>query len=75
MDRAILMNNYGVRSMPPESSFVSWNWLAPTWFCLNTINVNGATSTTVGSSIWGLEAVEQIRDNIEGTLRKIMTDS
>ena len=58
--------------MPAEANFASWNWNAPFWFGLNTINVNGKTTTLVGSAFWGLEVVEAMRDNIEATLRGIM---
>ena len=71
-DRTIFMNNYGVRTMPPECPFHTWNWNAPIWLGVNTISVNGKTTTLVGSSMWGLENVEAIRDNIEITLRGIM---
>jgi len=42
---------------------------------VNTISVNGKTTTLVGSSVWGLEIVEQIRDNMEVTLRGIMKEA
>lgn len=71
-DRCIFMNNYGVREMPPGSPFHTWNWNAPYWFGFNTINVDGCTTTLVGSMFWGLEVVEAMRDNIEETLRDIM---
>ena len=73
--RTLFMNNYGVRTMPPESPFHTWNWNAPTWLGVNTISVNGKTTTLVGSSMWGLEIVEQIRDNMEITLRGIMKEA
>ena len=72
MSRCLFMNNYGVRIMPPECPFHTWNWNAPIWLGVNTISVNGKTTTLVGSSMWGLENVEAIRDNIEITLRGIM---
>ena len=71
MDRCLFMNNYGVRTMPPESPFHTWNWNAPIWLGVNTISVNGKTTTLVGSSMWGLEIMERVRDNIEITLRDI----
>ena len=49
-----------------------WLWNAPQWLGVNTININGATTTLVGSMLWGLPVVEAIRDNIEATLREIM---
>ena len=45
---------------------------APLWFGLNTIMVNGRTTTLLGSSVWGLVVVEAVRDSIEATLREIM---
>ena len=45
------------------------------WFGVNTINVNGATNTLVGSSIWGIEVMTAVRDNMEATLRGIMAHS
>ena len=69
----IFMNNYGVRTVAPESGKYAWNWNAPMWFGVNTINVNGRTTTLFGSSLWGLPLVEAMRDNIEATLREIMT--
>lgn len=38
----------------------------------NTIQVNGKTTTLVGSCMWGLEIVESLRDSMEVTLRDIM---
>jgi len=72
LDRSLFMNNYGVREMPESSPFDTWNWNAPIWLGVNTICVNGKTTTLVGSSMWGLDLVEEIRDNIEATLRGIM---
>jgi len=72
LDRSLFMNNYGVRSMPEESPFHTWNWNAPIWLGLNTICVNGKTTTLIGSAMWGMEIVENLRDNIEKTLRGIM---
>ena len=45
------------------------------WLGVNTINVNGKTTTLVGSSFWGLEVVEALRDHMEGTLREIMAQA
>ena len=73
LSKAIFMNNYGVRTVAPESGCLAWNWNAPMWFGVNTINVNGRTTTLFGSSLWGLPLVEAMRDNIEATLREIMT--
>merc|ERR1719191_1352849 len=67
--RNIFMNNYGVRTMPEGSPFHTWNWNAPLWFGVNTINVNGRTTTLCGSTFWGIEVVEAMRDNMEETLR------
>jgi len=72
MDRTLFMNNYGVRDMPPEVPFHTWNWNAPMWLGVNTISVNGKTTTLVGSCMWSLPIVEAIRDSIEITLRDIM---
>ena len=72
LDRSLFMNNYGVREMPKEVPFDTWNWNAPIWLGVNTICVNGKTTTLVGSSMWSLELVEQLRDNMEATLRGIM---
>jgi hypothetical protein len=66
------MNNYGVRDMPPEVPFHTWNWNAPMWLGVNTISVNGKTTTLIGSCMWSLPIIEAIRDNIEITLRDIM---
>jgi hypothetical protein len=75
LDRCIFMNNYGIRTMPKGSPFHTWNWNAPAWFGINTINVDGATTTLVGSMLWGLDVVEAMRDNIEATLRGIMSEA
>jgi len=72
MDRCLFMNNYGARTMPTESPFDTWNWNAPIWLGINTINVNGKTTTLVGSCMWGLEIVEELRNSMEVTLRGIM---
>merc|ERR1711908_9392 len=69
MERCIFMNQYGTREIPEESGFDTWNWNAPIWIGVNTIHVNGKTTTMVGSAMWSLEIVEQLRDNIEKTLR------
>ena len=72
LDRCLFMNQYGVRDMPSEVGFDTWNWNAPIWLGVNTICVNGKTTTLVGSCMWGLEAVEALRDSMEITLRGIM---
>jgi len=72
MDRCLFMNNYGSRTMPAESPFHTWNWNAPIWLGLNTIQVNGKTTTLIGSCMWSLEIVELLRDSMELTLRGIM---
>lgn len=50
--------------------------VAPIWLGVNTITntiqVNGKTTTLVGSCMWGLEIVESLRDSMEVTLRDIM---
>jgi len=71
-DRCLFMNNYGVRTNP-NPAFEAWNWNAPFWLGLNTISVNGKTTTLIGSAFWGLEVVEALRDHIEATLRDIMS--
>lgn len=73
LSRCLFMNNYGVRSMPEGSGFRAWNWNAPLWFGVNTICVDNYTTTLVGSSMWGLEVVTALRDNMEATLREIMS--
>jgi len=73
MSKCLFMNNYGVRDMPEGSNFVAWNWNAPMWLGVNTICVDGRTTTMVGSSFWGLEVVDALRNNIEATLRGIMS--
>lgn len=73
-DRTLFMNNYGVRTNA-NPAFEAWNWNAPLWLGVNTINVNGKTTTLVGSSFWGLEVVEALRDHMEGTLREIMAQA
>ena len=69
------MNNYGTRQMPKESPFDTWNWNAPMWLGVNTINVNGKTTTLVGSCMWGMDLVEDLRNHMEATLRGIMKGS
>ena len=71
-DRCLFMNNYGVRTSP-NPAFEAWNWNAPFWLGVNTISVNGKTTTLVGSCFWGIEVVEALRDHMEGTLRDIMS--
>lgn len=71
-DRNIFVNNYGIRTMPPGSPFHWHNWNAPFWFGINTINVDGCTTTFVGSSFWGLDVVKALRDNMEATINEIM---
>jgi len=71
-NKCLFMNNYGVRTMPEGTPFHTWNWNAPLWLGLNTINVDGCTTTMIGSCMWGDEVVIAIRDNIEATLRDIM---
>ena len=66
------MNNYGIRTVDEKSGFGVWNWNAPMWLGLNTINVNGKTTTLIGSCLWGIDVVTALRDNIEATLREIM---
>ena len=72
MDRCLFFNNYGVRKVDEAAHLTHWLWNAPLWLGVNTININGATTTLVGSSFMGLEVVEAIRDHIEATLREIM---
>jgi hypothetical protein len=72
LDRCLFMNNYGARTMPAESPFHTWNWNAPIWLGVNTISVNGKTTTMVGSCMWGQEIVEALRDHMEVTVRGIM---
>lgn len=72
MDRCLFLNNYGVRTVPEEANFHTWNWNAPLWLGLNTINVNGRTSTMIGSFFHGRDLVHAVRDNVESTLRGIM---
>jgi hypothetical protein len=72
LNKNIFMNNYGVRTMPERSPFKTWNWNAPLWFGINTINVDSCTTTFVGSCFWGLPVIEAMRDNMETTLRGIM---
>eukprot|EP01043_Picozoa_sp_COSAG02_P036669 COSAG02_NODE_2701_length_8203_cov_7.719521_7_plen_92_part_00 len=66
------MNNYGIRTIDEKSGFGVWNWNAPMWLGINTINVNGKTTTLIGSCLWGVDVVTALRDNIEATLREIM---
>ena len=73
LTRCLFMNNYGVRTMPPGSGLRAWNWNAPLWLGVNTINVDGYTTTLVGSSMWGLDVVTALRDHMEATLREIMS--
>ena len=70
--RSLFFNNYGKRSTVEGAHLVAWLWNAPVWLGVNTININGATTTLIGSSRWGLEVVEAIRDHMEMTLREIM---
>merc|ERR1719478_752764 len=57
LGRTLFMNQYGVRTNP-NPSFEAWNWQAPMWLGINTIQVNGKTTTMIGSMIWGQEVVE-----------------
>jgi len=75
MDRTLFMNNYGVRDIPTPTPFHTWNWNAPLWLGVNTISVNGKTTTLIGSCMWSLPIVEAIRDSIEATLRGIMKEA
>jgi hypothetical protein len=68
-DRNLFMNNYGVRTMPEGSPFHWWTWNAPLWLGLNTINVDGRTTTLIGSMMWGIDVLERLRDTIEDILR------
>ena len=72
LDRCIFMNQYGVREMPAEIGFDTWTWNAPTWLGVNTINVNGKTTTAVGTMIFGYDLLVKLRDHMEITLREIM---
>ena len=73
LDRCLFMNNYGKRTMPTESPFHTWNWNAPLWLGVNTINVNGKTTTLVGSCMWGQDIVEALRDHMEATIRDVIS--
>ena len=73
MHRCLFFNTYGVRTTEEAAHLTQWLWNAPLWFGVNTININGATTTLVGSSFWGLEVVEALRDSMEATLREIMS--
>merc|ERR1712224_47227 len=66
--RTLFMNNYGVRTNP-SPSFFAWNWNAPFWLGVNTICVNGKTTTQVGGMFWGADIIEAIAQNMEATLR------
>ena len=66
------MNQYGMREMPTEVGFDTWSWNAPVWLGLNTINVNGKTSTLIGSMMFGYDLTCKLRDHMEITLREIM---
>ena len=70
--RAFSRNNYGVRTVAENSPFHTYNWNAPLWFGVNTINVNGCTTTFVGSAFWGQAVVNALRDNMRATLDEIM---
>ena len=61
-----------MRTVDETVGFRAWNWNAPLWFGVNTIQVNGRTTTLVGSAMWGIEPVLALRDNMEATLRDIM---
>mmetsp|Transcript_67483 Transcript_67483/g.190231 ORF Transcript_67483/g.190231 Transcript_67483/m.190231 type:complete len:548 (+) Transcript_67483:67-1710(+) len=69
---SIFFNNYGVRSVHPDSGFHSWNWGAPFALGFNTICVNGVTTITCASSFLGLPALRALRDRAEHKLRLIM---
>jgi len=71
-DRCVFMNNYGVRTIDESTPFHTYNWNAPLWFGVNTINVNGCTTTFVGSAFWGQKVVNALRDNMRATLDDIM---
>lgn len=68
----VFMNNYGVREI--GKPFHTWNWNAPFWLGINTINVDGATTTQVGAMIWGTEVVGALRDRVDDILRSFMTE-
>jgi hypothetical protein len=59
---SILFNNYGLRTMEPESKIVSWNWTGPGKLCCNCININGHTCMSFASTILTLEEITEIRD-------------
>ena len=69
---SIFFNNYGVRTVRPESGFRSWNWGAPFKLGFNTINANGKTCICLASVVLGLETLRALRDHVEATLREIM---
>lgn len=71
--RGIFFNNYGVRTMHPDSGFVSWNWGAPFEVGFNTINVNGRTCTCLCTSVLGQATLDKIRDQVEAEFRRIMS--
>ena len=57
LHRKICMDTICVRTMPERFSFYTWNWNAPAWLGVNTINVDGRTTTLCGSMFCGLEVV------------------
>jgi hypothetical protein len=69
---SIFFNNYGVRSVCPESGCISWNWVAPFKLSFNTIQVNGRTCITLASFVLGREALRAVRDHVHATLRGFM---
>lgn len=71
----IFFNNYGVRTVRPESGFFSWNWAAPFKLGFNTINVNGKTCICLSSSVLGLDTLRAVRDHAQTTLRQLMHEA
>jgi hypothetical protein len=69
----LFMNNYGVRTVE-NPSFEAWNWQAPMWLGVNTICVNGRTTTMVGSMVWGQQVMEAVVENMEETIREIIAE-
>lgn len=68
----VFFNNYGVRSVAPESGFVSWNWAAPIKLGFNAIHANRRTCITFTSYVLGLDTLRAVRNHAEATLRDLM---
>ena len=68
---SIFLNNYGIRSIHPDSGFYSYNWAAPTGIALNTMCVNGKWCTALGTATHSQDELDAIRDEVEKILIEV----